>query len=153
MKQLILVAALLLTAQVFAQNTSHSTLSKMKTGDTLSISYQSMGCFHSAQSKIVIAQTNGVFVARLYAVSETRDKKGKIILQKEELLKTATLTDQNKKDYSTFEQELDKVKEGNCTTIDNYMVNSKYLHLEKIDGSCGWHGFTTLSRALFGTGV
>lgn len=132
---------------------SQNTLSKLQDSDTISINFHSQGCFHTTVSKMIIGKQKDNYFARLYHVDwdyVTHKKKTTLKILGDSLLQTVTLTPQHIQDFTRFENELNFVTKGGCTTIDRYEVQSKFFHNKVIDGSCSWHGYHFLRKALFG---
>ncbi len=130
-----------------------NTLSKFEDKDTISINFHSQGCFHTTVSKISISKEAGKYVARLYNVNwnyVTKKKKMTMQFLGDSLLKTVRLTNKNIQDFIRFENELNFVTDGGCTTTDLYDIKSKFLNTKKTDGSCSWNGFYYLRTSLFG---
>lgn len=128
-------------------------LLKLQDKDTISINFHSQGCFHNTLLKILIIKKNGIFIAKLCNVVWYYEKKnGKTTMQYggDSILKTVTLTNKNIQAFKRFENELNYVKAGGCTTTDWYDIKSKYLNTKKIDGSCTWNGFYYLRESFFG---
>lgn len=132
---------------------SQNTLSKLQDSDTISINFHSQGCFHTTVSKMVIGKQKDNYFAKLYHVDwdyVTHKKKTTMKFFGDTLLQTVTLTPQHIQDFIRFENELNFVTKGGCTTTDRYEVQSKFLHKKVIDGSCSWRGYLFLRKALFG---
>jgi len=132
---------------------SQNTLSKLQDEDTISIKFHSQGCFHTTVSKILISKKGDKYLAKLYDVNwdyVTKKKRTTMQYRGDSLLKTVTLTPQNIKDFIRFENELNFVAGGGCTTTDWYDIKSKYLNKKATDGSCSWDGFHYLSKSFFG---
>jgi hypothetical protein len=130
-----------------------NTLSKLQDKDTISINFHSQGCFHTTVSKILISKQGDKYLARFYDVKwgyVTKKKKMTMQTRGVSLLKTVTLTKQNIQDFIRFENELNFVNDGGCTTTDWYDIKSKYLNMKAIDGSCNWDGFYYLRNSFFG---
>jgi len=129
-----------------------NTLSKLEDKDEISINFHSQGCFHTTVSKISIIKEGKKYVARLYDVKwsyVTKKKKTTMQYRGGKLLKTITLTNTNIQDFIMFENELNFVTDGGCTTTDWYDINSKYLNISKTDGSCNWNGFYYIRKSFF----
>jgi hypothetical protein len=134
-------------------NYKQNTLAKLKDKDTISINFQSQGCFHATFLKILISKEADDYVAQLYKVNWnyiTKKKKTTIQFRGDSLLKTATLTNKNIQDFIRFENELNFANTGGCTTTDWYDIKSKYLNIKKTDGGCSWNGFYFLRKSFFG---
>ena len=130
-----------------------NTLEKLHNGDTISINFQSRGCFNSDSMQIVIKKQKNRFIASFYnTIWYPIRKKGKPAIQFRAVqeTKTAILTESNINDYIKFENELNFATKGGCTTTDWYEIKSKYLNLKKTDGSCNWNGFYYLRKSFFG---
>lgn len=130
-----------------------NTLSKLQDKDTISINFHSQGCFHTTVSKILINKQGDDYLARLYDVNwgyVTKKKRTTMVNRGDSLIKTVTLTRQNIQDFIRFENEINFVHDGGCTTTDWYDIKSKYLNKKATDGSCGWDGFYYLRKSLFG---
>lgn len=132
---------------------SQNTLSKLRDRDTISINFHSQGCFHTTVSKMVIGKHKDDYFAKLYHVDwdyVTHKKKTTVKFLGDSLLQTVTLTPQHIQAFIRFENELNLVTKGGCTTTDWYEVQSKFLQKKAIDGSCCWRGYHFLQKALFG---
>ena len=132
---------------------SQNTLSKLQDNDTISINFHSQGCFHMTVSKILISKHGDKYLANLYDVNwryVTKKKKTTMQYRGDSLLKTVTLTKQNIQDFNRFENELNFVNDGGCTTTDWYDIKSSYLNKKATDGSCSWDGFYYLRKSFFG---
>jgi hypothetical protein len=130
-----------------------NTLSKLQDKDTISINFHSQGCFHTTLSKILINKDGDNYVARLYNLNWnylTKKRKTTMQVRGDSLLKTVTLTTKNIQDFIRFENELNFVSDGGCTTTDWYDIKSKYLNKKATDGSCSWDGFYYLRKSFFG---
>ena len=60
------------------------------------------------------------------------------------------MTKENINDFIKFENELDFVKGGACTTTDWYDIKGKYLNVQLTDRTCEWNGFYFLQKSIFG---
>jgi len=130
-----------------------NTLSKLQDKDTISINFHSQGCFHTTVSKILISKQGDKYLARLYDVYwgyVTKKKRTTMQVLGDSLLKTVTLTTKNIQDFVRFENEINFVNDGGCTTTDWYDIKSKYLIKKATDGSCNWRGFYYLRKSFFG---
>lgn len=130
-----------------------NTLARLQDKDSIVIHYNSQGCFHWEELKLVIIKENENLVAHLYnASSHVVRKKGKTTKQYIEgpRLKTIVMNSQHIADFTRFENELNYAEERGCTTTDRYDITSKYLTLKKADGSCQWREFEYLQQSLFG---
>lgn len=130
-----------------------NTLTKLQDKDSISIYFRTQGCFHWSASRIVITKQADLYLASLYMVNwELATKQNKPDLQDSTtgLVKTVELNPQHLLDFIRFENELNFVRQGGCTTTDWYVVESKYLNKQATDGSCDWRGFYHLTKALFG---
>lgn len=159
MKHVFLIVALVCSLSAFAQTSTRtialhypeSSLTQLQPGDTLTIQYSSMGCFGDTKQKLLIIQQGNGYQAERYIIPETYDKQEKKMVQHaDSLVNTAILTEQNIQDFAQFEYELTQARKANCTTVDTYIIKSKYLNMEKTDGSCQWNGFYHLTRSFFG---
>jgi hypothetical protein len=129
-----------------------NTLTRLNNSDTISIAFHSLGCFGGDDERIVITKMQDQFIATIYYMDRKyiKTKKG-IYFDKEKAVSTSTvLTNKNISDFIRFENELNFARDGGCTTTDNYVIRSKYLNIEKTDGSCTWDGFYALRRSFFG---
>jgi hypothetical protein len=129
-----------------------NTIAKLQDRDTISINFHSQGCYYSTVSRILITKKEEKYVARLYYVDWAyvmRERKTIIQYRGDSLLKTVTLTERNIADFIRFENELNFVNEGGCTTTDWYDVKGKYLNKTATDGSCRWDGFYYLRKSFF----
>jgi len=132
---------------------SQNTLSKLQDKDSILIYFHSQGCFHTTVSKILLSKQGDKYFASLYDVIwgyVTKRKKTTMQFHGDSLLKTVMLTAQNIQDFIRFENELNFVTDGGCTTTDWYDIKGKFLNVKKIDGSCSWDGFYYLRKSLFG---
>jgi hypothetical protein len=129
-----------------------NTLTKLQNGDTISIGFMSQGCFSFSDEKIVITKKEDHFVAVLsYSEAAHVQKKGnKYIKKGGTFSKSIILTERNIKDFLRFENELNYIPEGGCTTTDYYDIRGKYLTVKKKDESCRWDGFYFLKKSFFG---
>jgi len=130
-----------------------NTLSKLQDEDTIAINFHSQGCFHTTVSKILISKRGDKYLARLYDVNwsyVTKRKKTKMVNRGDSLVKTVTMTKQNIQDFYRFENELNFVNDGGCTTTDWYDIKSSYSSKKATDGSCNWDGFYYLRKSFFG---
>ena len=130
-----------------------NTLARLQDKDTISINYHSQGCFHTESLKLTITKESDRFIARLYSTSWLYiKKKGKITRQYRDgiSLRTVTMTSQNIQEFIRFENEINYVRDGGCTTTDQYDIRSNYLNTKKTDGTCNWDGFYHLKKSLFG---
>ena len=130
-----------------------NTLSKLQDKDTISINFHSPGCFHTTVSKILISKQGDKYFARHYDVNWnyiTKKKKTTMQVYSDSLLKTVTLTTKNIQDFIRFENEINFVNGGGCTTTDWYDIKGKYLNIKATDGSCSWKGFYYLCKSFFG---
>jgi len=131
---------------------SQNTLAKLQDNDTLSIKFFSQGCFHSSASQILIMKQQGRYTAALYKVIWKYVTKGKQTIMKrfeDSLLQTVTLSAQQMQAFTRFENELNHVADGGCTTTDMYEMKSKYGNRKAKDGGCRWDGFFYLQQAFF----
>jgi hypothetical protein len=132
---------------------NQNTLAKLQDKDTISINYNSQGCFHTSLSKIIIIKESNGFVAKLYNVNGDNifeERNDPFHVNSDSLLKTVILTKKNIKDFIRFENELNFVTDGGCTTTDKYEIKSAYLNIKKTDGKCRWSGFYFLRDSFFG---
>jgi len=130
-----------------------NTLSKLQDDDTITINFQSQGCFHAYNFKILITKQGEKYQAKLYDTKwryVTQKKKTKMVIRGDSLVKTVMLTKKNIQDFSKFENELNFVTNDGCTTTDWYEVKSKYLIKNVTDGGCSWTGFYYLRESFFG---
>lgn len=127
-----------------------NTLGMLHDKDTIIIDFSSLGCFHSEAKKLTITKECEDLVARLYKSSWSLTKDS-MRLRELRLINTIRLTDKHIRDFIRFENELNYVEDGGCTTTDWYTVKSKYLNIERTDGGCRWNGFYVLCRSLFGS--
>jgi len=130
-----------------------NTLSKLQDKDTISINFHLQGCFHTTVSKILISKQGDKYLARLYDVNwayVTKKKRTTMQVRGDRLLKTVTLTPKNIQDFIRFENEINFVFDGGCTTTDWYYIKGKYLNIKATDGSCSWDGFYYLRNSFFG---
>ncbi len=130
-----------------------NTLSKLQDKDTISINFHSQGCFHTTVSKILIRREVNNYVAKLYDVNGnyfTKKRKTKFQIRGDSLLKSVILTNKNIQDFIRFENELNFVTGGGCTTRDWYDIKGKYLNVKVGDGGCRWEGFYYLRKSFFG---
>ena len=130
-----------------------NTLSKLQNEDTIAINFHSQGCFHTKVSKILIIKQGDKYLARLYDVNwsyVTKKKRTKMVNRGDSLVKTVTMTNQNIQDFIRFENELNFVNDGGCTTTDWYEIKSSYINKKATDGSCSWNGFYYLRKSFFG---
>ncbi len=132
---------------------SQNTLLKLQDKDTISINFHSQGCFHTTLSKILISKQGDKYLATLYDVKwsyVTMKKKTTMQYRGDSLIKKVTMTKQNIQDFIRFENEINFVTDGGCTTTDWYDIKSAYLIKKATDGSCSWDGFYYLRKSLFG---
>jgi hypothetical protein len=130
-----------------------NTLAQLREKDSIVVWIHSSGCYHASGSKIVITKVKGQFVARLYDASWKYVKKGDqmvVEFNDGELLQTTTMSKQGIQGFIRFENELNYVNDRYCTSTDLYNVKSKYLNVNKTDGSCSWNGAYHLRRSIFG---
>lgn len=130
-----------------------NTLSKLQDQDTIAINFHSQGCFHTTVSKILISKQGDRYLARLYDVNwgyVTKKKRTIRVNRGDSLIKSVTMTTQNIEDFNRFENEINFVNDGGCTTTDWYDIKSKYLNIKATDGSCSWNGFYYLRKSFFG---
>ncbi|MBO9564033.1 MAG: hypothetical protein J7621_14715 [Niastella sp.] len=133
-----------------------NTLAKLQEKDSIVVWIHSSGCYHASGSKIVIIKVEGQLVARLYNASWKYVKKGRetvVEFKDGKLLQTTTMNQEGVQGFIQFENELNYVKDGGCTSTDLYDVKSKYLNVNKTDGSCSWHGAYRLRKSIFGEEV
>ena len=131
-----------------------NTLSKLEDKDTISIYFQSFGCFHATASKIVINKQDGKYYASLYDVRSeytAANTFSTLESRSDSLLKTVALSKMNIDDFIRFERGLGVVRDCGCTTIDSYQFRSKYRNVDRTDGSCSWRGFNFLRKSFFGS--
>jgi len=129
-----------------------NTLVKLQDKELISVNFHSQGCFHTSLQKLIIIKESDKFVARLYSVSWKYVKKRKKTVIKygdSTLLKATIMTSQNIQDFIRFENELNYAKDDGCTTTDWYNFKSKYVNINKTDGTCTWLGFYYLKKSLF----
>ena len=132
---------------------SLNTLSELRDRDTISIHFSSRGCFNYEVRKLTITKEGNQYTARLYYVSPYYvKKKGRYTIRygADSLINTVTLTEANMLSFTRFENELNFVTDGGCTTTDSYDVKSPYRNVKKTDGSCQWNGFYYLRQSIFG---
>lgn len=104
-------------------------IDSLEMGDTLTINYHSMGCFHNKKEQISFYIQEG----SIYATNS----KDTILLNSEDL-----------KRVRNFETELAYTRLGGCTTTEFYTVRFKGEFVDfVVDGSCDWYGY---HRYLFG---
>lgn len=147
-------ADLLITKESFLPGHRKNTLSKLQDDDSISISFQSYGCFHATASKILINKQDGKYYASLYNVKleyATANSFTTMVPRVDSILKTVALTKVNIDDFIRFERGLGVVRDDGCTTIDSYQFRSKYRNLDRTDGSCSWGGFNFLRKSFFGS--
>lgn len=128
-----------------------NTLATLAQNDSLVIRYTSIGCFSGDNKKLVITKDQDQFVARLYNATSHQEKIKKKYVRKYrdgDLLTKVTLTEENRKDFIRFENELNAIKDDGCTTTDSYEIISKEGSIEKVDGSCNWRGFIYLLKSF-----
>ncbi|MEO6232507.1 MAG: hypothetical protein ABJB11_18225 [Ferruginibacter sp.] len=131
---------------------SQNTLKKLQNKDTVSIAFHSQGCFGGDNIRIVITKKSDEFIATLFYV-ETKyfEKNGKTYSRKARpTSKSVILTEKHIKDFLRFENELNFARDGGCTTTDKYIIEGKYLNVQKTDGNCSWDGFYYLRKSFFG---
>jgi hypothetical protein len=130
-----------------------NSLDKLINGDSITINYTSFGCFHGFAKILVIRKESNKLIARLYDAEAsfiTIKNETNLQFEKKEILKETLLTASNLLDFIRFENELDLIDGGGCTTTDWYEFNGKCFMLKKNDGTCRWRGFWFLSTSLFG---
>jgi len=137
-----------------------NTLGKLKDLDSITLLYNSSGCFSTQISRLVIVRKRGLFLARLYRgeLKKSKDGHPKAEYGRSNwksyfftpVLNVVTLNRSHLTAFAHFENELTYVDEGGCTTVDNYVLNSNYLKISKEDGSCHWNGFDNLCTSIFG---
>jgi hypothetical protein len=129
-----------------------NTLKKLQDKDTISISLHSQGCFGGDKMRIVITKKMDEFTATLFYTETDYVVKSKKTYSRKErsASKSIVLTEKNIKDFIRFENELNFVRDGGCTTTDEYSIKSKYLNVQKTDGNCSWDGFYILRKSFFG---
>lgn len=128
-----------------------NTLATFVNGDSLVIRFASHGCFHWENKKIVITREKDSFIARIYYPSSYHVKKKKKLVtlyNDGAVLSQVILTKENLQDFIRFENELNNIGWGGCTTTDTYILTGK-INVNKTDGSCKWNGFDYLEKALF----
>jgi len=111
-----------------------NTLVRLRDKDSLVIDVQITGCFNYNKKRLVICCKGQQLEAAYY--------KNKWL--------TKTLTRDNVSQFIRFENELQHVRDHDCTTTCYYIIKSKYLTLNKTVGDCSWGGFFTLTTAWFG---
>ncbi len=134
-------------------NYPQNTLSKLQDQDTIAINFHSQGCFHTTVSKILIIKQGDKYLARLYDVNwgyVPKKKRTKMVNRGDSLVKSVTMTIQNIQDFNRFENEINFVNDGGCTTTNWYDIKGKYLNIKATDGSCSWSGFYYLRKSFFG---
>lgn len=130
-----------------------NTLAKLQDNDTLSINFLTQGCFHWARSKILIKKQGERYLASLYDLNWENGpgrKKPAVEDSTNGHVKTVELTQEHLDAFIRFENELNFMREGGCTTTDWYDIQSRYLNIKSTDGRCFWRGFYQLSNAFFG---
>jgi hypothetical protein len=133
-----------------------NTLAKLRNKDTISINYNSYGCFHTDGNILIITKKKDLYIAKLYTEYcpffsyNSKKDKYKFLGINKSLIKSAIMTPENIKEFIRFENELNYAEDGGCTTIDYYEIASKYLNIKKRDGSCAWNGFYYLKASIFG---
>lgn len=130
-----------------------NTLAKFQENDSLVINFASFGCFHSLKNNIIITKRDGVFHADSYAENNppVYKKRGysKITYRIADLVKSVVMNKEQLQAFLAFENELNYIRDGGCTTVDSYSIISKYLNVNKNDGTCRWDGFHHLYKSLF----
>jgi hypothetical protein len=132
---------------------NQNTLAKLQDNDTISINYNSQGCFNTSFAKIIITKESNGFVAKLYNVNGDNiieERNDPFHVNRDSLLKTVILTKKNIKDFIRFENELNHIRLGGCTLTEVYDIKSPYLNIKKTDSSCRWNGFYFLRDSFFG---
>ena len=104
-------------------------INQLKNGESYSIYFYSVGCFHFEYDTLVIRKDDDNFFAH---------HKNKI--------KQLDTNDIN--ELRHFEIELNYMETSGCTTNDHYTLQYKRKKIEISDGSCSWLGFSFLLEKL-----
>lgn len=115
----------------YSNNNNILLLNEMKTGETLSFSLESQGCFHNLKKEIKVKKNHNNFSATF------NDS-------------TVELSHLQLKLFREFEIELRSNHIGWCSTNDKYYIyneNSREIYIIN-DESCQWRGFENLIKLL-----
>jgi hypothetical protein len=119
-------------------------LAGIKDGDSIVIDFSSRGCFHYFSERLVIVRGKDNFTAILeYDHFDTTnyDRKRAVLRR--------TMGSAHLAAFRRFENELQFVNDGGCTTTDYYdVVAGNEPKRKYTDGSCLWRGFYYLKQAL-----
>lgn len=151
------ILLLLLTLPCFAQ-TQTGPLQQLQNGEQLSIEFSSLGCFHRYTYKLVITRKGPQWEVSAYSSQENILQGGHFYYMFDDgywFLQSRILNVSDLQKLTPFIEHLKKIKKPDnrwfsCTTIDNYIVRSKYLSFEATDGECQWNGFDHLIASWFG---
>jgi hypothetical protein len=134
-------------------NYPQNTLARLKNKESITITYQSQGCFHNFFNRIILRRVYDHIQARLYGDTMEYYLKGDSVHYRPKrnvLIGRKTLTPEDSLAFIGFENELRARHKGGCTTQDYYTIKSKYWNCHIRDGGCTWPGFYSLTTAWFG---
>lgn len=131
-----------------------NSLAKMYHGDTLSMIAYISGCFVSEGMKLVIVKNHDSYLAELYDIKHTYNSKKKDYYYTEIYkYKTFTMQDSQIEAFVKLENVLNYSKSNCSTNSVRYIINSKVLTIDKLDGLCNrdWSGgYSYLRYCVFG---
>jgi len=135
--------------------TRYNTLAKLKDKETLRIDFSTIGCFYSAEYKMIVTRKGEKLEAAIYGGQRNYLKGGYFYYMFDDgylFLKGKTLTPSDSVQFIRFENELRQFENspGFCTTQEHYHITSNYFTAEIRDGGCTWYGFDHLAIGWFG---
>jgi hypothetical protein len=116
-----------------------SSLFSLQENEKIEVNFSSQGCFNQEEKILTITKKDNSFIAKL----SERDFHGN-------RTQSVKLDQQSIESFKRFENEIRKVHDHGCTTVDTYIITSKSWVLTATDGGCAWDGFYFLKTALFG---
>jgi hypothetical protein len=120
------------------------TLERLKEGDSIVIKYVSMGCFYRVVCSLSVVKISDAYEATLYRGPRWRPS---FLDEGSSERITTRLTPQNIADFTRFENEMNHIPQGGCTTVDYYVISRDRI---VSDAGCAWEGFYHLCRSFFG---
>ncbi|MFD1601309.1 hypothetical protein ACFSJW_23195 [Flavobacterium artemisiae] len=108
---------------------NESFVKNLKENEKVEFSFESLGCFHSAENKVEILRKE----EKYYFITRGITKK----LSAEELDVIIKM-----------ECELNLLQRGGCTTKDHYTIKFENKKKEYFDRTCAWHGWENMFKQI-----
>ncbi len=136
---------------------SFGLLEVLEDDEWLELRLDRIGCTVLQVEKIVIRKKKGEYIAKRYKLTR-EDKIDDVkhtherLYEEGSLLQQVSMSPKQVADFNRFENELQMITEGGCTTTDHYTLTTVFYpnNVDRKDATCSWYGYDFLLESLFG---